>query len=283
VEAGALVDETYNLSRSVFRFGAPGGRLLTMNNTQDLVVYYADFPTNFTGSLYNVSKTNDAGSITFVDASGDFSGESFEQDPYGRVNWGLVPKSLSINVLLEGLYNPVTHKMNKARNGNVEQYPGDVADKITVELRSASNYSTLIYSIPNIDLSTNGQATTTVPGTYSGMYYITIRHRNHVTTTTSTPVSFSGTPVNYSFNNPSQAFGGNLKLLPTGAYGIYAGNVNIDNKVDNSDLYCIRTDAAAFASGYLTNDVNGDGIVDVLDLIMTDNNVAAFIMVKTPE
>ncbi|MFZ4547418.1 MAG: hypothetical protein ACOYN4_08285, partial [Bacteroidales bacterium] len=284
IKSGAIIDESYNISNCIFRNGAAGGRLLTINNSQDLVVENAVFTSNSTGCVYNVSKTNNIGSIRFVDATGDFSGDLFEEDAFGRVIWGWPSKSLTLQVVLEGLYNPVTSTLNKARNATGDEYPGDVADKIDIELHSASSYPTVIYSATNVDLSTNGTASiTTIPGTLSGSYYIAVKHRNSIETVSANPVSFSGMNTNFNFTeNIGQAFNNNLKLLSPGVYGIYAGNVNADGQVDNLDINLIQSSASTFSLGYLLTDVNGDGIVDALDLIMTDNNAANFIMVRTP-
>jgi hypothetical protein len=79
-----------------------------------------------------------------------------------------------------------------------------------------------------------------------------------------------------------QAYGNNLKLLATGIYGLYAGDVNADGLINAADVNLISASATSFGLGYLTNDLNGDGIVDALDLIVADNNAANFRMKITP-
>jgi hypothetical protein len=37
-----------------------------------------------------------------------------------------------------------------------------------------------------------------------------------------------------------------------------------------------------FSTGYVPNDLNGDGVVDALDLIMVENNALNFISVILP-
>jgi hypothetical protein len=49
-----------------------------------------------------------------------------------------------------------------------------------------------------------------------------------------------------------------------------------------ADLNIVKSQAQVFAKGYLAEDVNGDGTVDALDLIQTDNNAAAAVSVKRP-
>jgi len=42
-------------------------------------------------------------------------------------------------------------------------------------------------------------------------------------------------------------------------------------------LDVIYNASSTFTSGYLPEDANGDGIVDAMDLIMTDNNASNFV------
>uniref|UniRef100_UPI00345E65C1 dockerin type I domain-containing protein n=1 Tax=Lentimicrobium sp. TaxID=2034841 RepID=UPI00345E65C1 len=129
---------------------------------------------------------------------------------------------------------------------------------------------------------TNGQAVITVPGAFSGSYYITIRHRNSLATTTAAPVSFSASNVALNLDHPSKAFGGNLLMMIDGKYVIYGGDVNQDGSVDTADMTPVDNDASAFVTGYLATDVNGDGTVDTGDMTIIDNNAAAFVSSITP-
>ena len=193
--------------------------------------------------------------------------------------WPSAVKNLMLTLYLEGLFNGTN--MNKARNAGAEQYADDIADKITIELHNASNYSSIVYSVPDVALSTSGQVNLNVPGSNYGSYYLTVKHRNSIETTTAAPVSFAGGSINYSFDRPSKAFGDNLKPI-NGKYCIYAGDVNQDGTVDEADLNSIDAAATDYYSGFLSTDVNGDGVVDALDLILTDNNAAAFVATKKP-
>ena len=54
---GSIVYQTGQLGNCIFQNGITGGNLLTIDNTQDLTVNDAIFPTNTWGSTYNVFKT----------------------------------------------------------------------------------------------------------------------------------------------------------------------------------------------------------------------------------
>ena len=193
--------------------------------------------------------------------------------------WPDTFKNLVLTLYLEGLFR--SGSMAKAQNASGDEFLGDVADKITVELHNAGAYSTIVYSATDIALSTTGQANISIPGRNYGSYYVTVKHRNSLETTTAVSVSFANGTIEYSFDVPSKAFGNNLKFVNE-SYCIYAGDVNGDGIINAADINSLYSAAAEFSTGYITNDVNGDGIVDAMDLILTDNNAANFIAVQKP-
>jgi len=97
VKYGALVDATHSFHYCTFRNGYSNQKLMTIGNIQTFTVYGANFPTSITTSLYNVYKNQDLGIVTFVNATGAFSGQAFESDPYNRINWTYNYCDLSIN------------------------------------------------------------------------------------------------------------------------------------------------------------------------------------------
>ena len=190
-------------------------------------------------------------------------------------------KTLNLTAFLESLYN-VNGTMRKAQNAGGDQYPGTTADQITVEFHNSLNYSDIVYTEPFVNLSTTGEAVVEFPANLGGSYYITIRHRNSLETTSKQPVSFAGSLIIYSFDGPVQAYGNNMLLLTDGHCVIFGGDVNQDGAVDTADMTPVDNDAASFGTGYLTTDVNGDGTVDTGDMTIIDNNAAVFVSSITP-
>jgi hypothetical protein len=141
-----------------------------------------------------------------------------------------------------------------------------------------------MFTVNNVNLNTSGASTSTIPGLYNGSYYVTVRHRNSIETTTAAPVSFAGATISYAFDLPAKAFGSNLLLMagPGTYYAIYGGDVNQDGSVDTGDSTPVDNDSAAFVTGYVATDVNGDGSVDTGDATIIDNNGAAFVTSVTP-
>jgi hypothetical protein len=185
------------------------------------------------------------------------------------------------NLFLESLYNG-GGTMRQAYDGATPKWPNGVADHIKVELHSAANYGNIIYSQPDVPLSTNGAASLIIPGNYKDSYYITIRHRNSIETTTATAISFAGTNVAQSFGTPADVFGGNLKPTVDLWYVIFAGDVDQDGGVGIYDMGRVENASNSFASGYLAEDVDGDGSVGIYDMGFIENNSNAFVGTTLP-
>lgn len=203
-------------------------------------------------------------------------------DPYAygetedyNVNIVGTGKTLNLTVYLEGLYAG-SGTMNQANNESGPEFDPGIADQITIELHNAGNYGIIEFAAPNVYLSTSGSAQVLIPSALSGSYYITIKHRNSIETTSASAISFAGSTITYSFNLPAKAYGDNLRLSTDGYGLIYGGDANQENAVDTGDMTIVDNGAAAFSTGYIATDINGDGSVDTGDMTIVDNNASAF-------
>ena len=181
-------------------------------------------------------------------------------------------KSLSLtSVFPQGLYAG-GGILNQAFDESGPHWPAGVADHITVELHDGTNYGTLIYTATNVELSTTGTATLTIPVAYSGSYYITILQSSSIMTVSATAVSFAGSTITQSFGTPADVYGGNILQMGDMGYAIYGGDVNQDMIIDGGDMSIIENDTNSAASGYLPDDCNGDGVIDGSDMSIVENN-----------
>jgi hypothetical protein len=190
-------------------------------------------------------------------------------------------KLLQLNLVLEGLYEG-NGTMHPALDEGGYHWGTGIADVLAVDLHEGNNYSTVVYTVNNAQLSTDGNTSIVVPTSYNGSYYIEIKNRNHITTVSSSPVSFDSSIIYYSLGNPSKAYGGNLYYSNDGQWLIFAGDENQDNIVDGTDLSDIENLAAIASGGYLPQDINGDGVVDGSDLSITGNNADLAIGAAVP-
>lgn len=201
---------------------------------------------------------------------------------FGTFTGGPGSKTLNLKLFLEGLYAS-GGLMNVAQGSAGNQFPGSTVDQLTVELHDPVTYANLIYSVPQVNLNTNGSVTLNIPANYSGSYYVTVKQRNSIGAVTASPIAFNSSSINYDFTTAStRAFGSNLKNLGQGVFGIYGGDTNQDTIIDLSDLILVGNQAAVAGSGYIPEDVNGDGLVDLTDLIIIGNNASQAIGVVTP-
>ena len=190
-------------------------------------------------------------------------------------------RNLNLALLLEGIFNGAT--LNKVQNASGNQFSGNIADQITVELRNSTAPYAMAGGPYVLDLKTDGTASVTIPGTLNGSYYLVIKHRNSIETWSGVPVSLSGAFASFDFTIAAgQAYGNNLKFV-SDKYVIYSGDVNQDGIVNESDAQLTGDAAANFDAGYISSDINGDGLIDASDLIVIDNNASTFVNRSLPD
>lgn len=102
------------ISYCQFRYGHPGGSLLTINTHNNLGFLDVVFPSNTWGSAYNVYKMNNLGYVNFANATGLFAGEDHECDSYGRVFWSQ-PTYVSDLRILDAWWDEPTAELGETR------------------------------------------------------------------------------------------------------------------------------------------------------------------------
>lgn len=183
------------------------------------------------------------------------------------------PSTLDIKVFPEGFYNTSGETLNSS-------------DSITVELHSnVSPYELLETAVDVIDSVTfSGTFTFNQQG---GTYYIAARHRNSIETWSRNggETFIPGSAMNYNFTDAlNKALGDNMKQVDAAPvrFAIFSGDVNQDGIVDLTDNQLIDNDANNFLSGYVTTDLTGDNFVDINDGAIADNNGYNFVNVIRP-
>ena len=271
-----------------FTFNATGGKLYISWNIDPAAIAGITIPDNET--LFDMQFSFIAGSSELIFDQPLCAVSKFDYSAVnvtytdGSVQGGI---ELQLKVILEGLYNTGTGQMNKAKDyiGGVfvDKFDGTIADQITVELHNQATYATIVHTEAIVNLNTNGTAIITIPSGFSGSYYITVKHRNHVETVSANPVSFADLHIAYDFTTAAnKAYNSNMKLLQTGIYGFFAGDVNQDGDVNLLDLTTVNSAALTILNGYAVTDINGNGNVNLIDVSSTNSNVLNIISKKTP-
>lgn len=157
-------------------------------------------------------------------------------------------------------------------------------DTVTLYLRNITSPYSKVDSTKAIMDSTTFNSTAVFRIAKQGTYYIQVTHRNSIETwSRSGGIQYTaGIDMNYDFTaSASQAYGNNL--IQSGVkYCIYSGDVNQNGIVDVQDLSMADNDSFNFASGYLPTDVNGDKITDVSDITIIENNAVNFVSKIVP-
>jgi hypothetical protein len=196
-----------------------------------------------------------------------------------------LPKSLVIHAFIEGLYlgnglikkvvdvDPVTYTY-------YEVFGGDTADLVTLELWTTSGMN--VYS-EFAALTSTGVINAEIDPFLNGNYYIYIKHRNSIAVSSAAPVSFAAGIISYNFTtSASSAFFDNQKYLETGVFGLFAGDVDQDGSVGAIDLIVVDNASRNFVEGFNSSDINGDGETGAIDLIIVDNNSRNFVFEFLP-
>jgi hypothetical protein len=299
INSGGIVNPSMAFNHCEFRQGMAEGTLLTIDNDQVLAVTDAIFPDNTWGSGYNVTKYLNVGTVNFSDYSGDFSGESYDYDPNNRINWAVAGFNLSLKVYLEGPYNgsnmntnltslsdfPLVQPFNMppwnySGTESVVSVPANVVDWILVELRDAANAASATSAtriarqagflkndgtIVGMDGISNLQYTNSI----TQQLFVVVWYKNHLGIMSASGLPNSGGTYSWDFTtSSSQAYGGTSaqKSLAGGKWGMFSGDGNTDDVINNNDKTLIWSPYAG-RKGYLNADFNRDGQVNNKDKI----------------
>ena len=198
---------------------------------------------------------------------------------------GLTP--FQIKVFLQGFYQgDGLMRCAKDHDGTdvFYRFANPIAERITIELHTPGQYGEegFTFAITDVNLLNNGWAVADLPS--EGIYYITIKTRNHLETVSSDPIDFALSPREYNFTDAAgKAFGSNQLQLEPGVFGIYAGDIDNNLLVNILDLNPVIENVRNNITGYVEEDVNGDGLLNILDINLIIGNIRADVNAVTPE
>lgn len=242
------------------------------------VVNSEDVTLNATASYANAN-AGIAKTITVSYSLSGYNVGSYTAPADYVVATGEIYKRLTINVLLEGLWNG--SMMNQCKDENsLPIYGNDIADLITIELHNPTKYSVIDNTLTALELHQAGKVTSAgmdgiaLPGDLTGTYRITIKSRNHLETTSAALVSFTGNSISYDFTDAvEKSYASDPSFTPTkkkdGKWMLYAGDSKSGSypEINFDDLYdgFNNRSGAVPNYGYSIQDFDGDGAVELDD------------------
>ncbi len=275
------VNNTTAVSSGTFTFSAVStAHTISVTYTSSSVTYYADRDGDGFGDAATplVSCT---GAPTFSGHLAVLNNTDCNDLVFSATN--TCTTTVNLKAYIEGYYDSSVHKMRAvSANEGVGSSTTNV-DMITVELRSTAG---ALVNTTTTMLHTDGTASAVFSVTPNGSYYLVVKSRNAIETWSSAAQTFSGATLTYDFTTAlSKAFGQNMKLLETGVYGFYSGDLNHDGYVDIFDYPLYDTanqSGGAYDGTYVATDINGDGYVDIFDFPIYDSNNQQNVQAVTP-
>jgi hypothetical protein len=152
---------------------------------------------------------------------------------------------------------------NYSGTESVTSIPSGVTDWVLVEFRTGVANSTIIarkacfIKSNGMIVSLDGTSLPTITGINSGNYYIVIRHRNHLAIMSASPASLNAASVLYDFTtSQTQAYGGGMKNVSTGVWGMFGADGDANNSLQSSDYTLWRINSGS--NGYISSDYDLD-------------------------
>lgn len=210
---------------------------------------------------------------------------------------GTIYKRLGVLAYLEGFCQEEVWLMKQCQTYDEDEDRminkfGTLTDKIGIELRSASNYNDIVWAQYDLYIEQDGWfrwnqdiSDIGIDPDLNGAYYLTIVHRNSLSVSTKSPLSFEQDMVIFDFSTKIDDVYATDPTLPPMKYDnkhqrwmLYTGNsfdegLGYDeiNIADVYDIFNNRTQVVGYKD-YANQDLNGDGEIDDTDVYEAFNN-----------
>jgi hypothetical protein len=162
----------------------------------------------------------------------------------------------------------------------LQQGAGEIVDWVMVELRDANDSTVVVATRSGLlradgwIADTDGSSPLRFFGTPMGVYYVVIRHRNHLGIMSEAPIYLGSAPFPIDFAGPNQdTYGMDAQKVQDGRRMLWSGDVNHDgvikytgggNNANDRDPILSQIGGVVptnEAFGYKAEDLNLDGVV----------------------
>jgi subtilisin-like proprotein convertase family protein len=193
---------------------------------------------------------------------------------------------INLKVFIEGYYIG-----NGLMNAVVDPFNLPLlCDTMILELRHTSFPYATVHSLKHT-INTSGTGRFTLPPSAIGnSYYVVVKHRNAIETWSANPL-FITDNLNLDFTNAiNKAYGNNLRDLHDGNFAMWSGDISDvsygvgyqDQVIEGQDYSDMENALLLISTGYVYEDITGDGVVEGLDYSIMENNVYYLIMAMHP-
>ena len=171
-------------------------------------------------------------------------------------------------IFIQGYYNGGGMMTPKLFNSGVSN-DFLVVDTISIKLLDSVNNTCAEIASSLAVLPTNGICTVTFSNIPDGSYYILVSHCNALSARSTNKVAFvNGLVTTCDFSSTPFQARDPLILVDPGVYALYSGDINQDCVIDSVDINIVYIDVQNGEFGDLCTDLNGDGAVDLNDIIL---------------
>ncbi|MBK8552095.1 MAG: exo-alpha-sialidase [Ignavibacteria bacterium] len=160
----------------------------------------------------------------------------------------------------------------------------NIRDSAVFYLRNINAPYAIVDSGKSVVDSISASGTITFANAQTGTYYVVVTGRNILETWSKAggEAYTRGTPFSYNFTTAANKAYGNNLILVGARYCIYSGDVIQNYVIDLNDILQINNAAGAFVTGFNVNDLTGNRIVDLSDVLIAFNNSSNFVIRKSP-
>ena len=275
-----VTDSKNNIARDTISLEVACGTTSTTYSTTNVSVCSYSFPYNWNGNDYNTVGTYNQILIN-----------SLGCDSIATLNISLASCqaiSFTVKTFIEGYHNSSNAQMNPMLYNLNQIADSSIVDIVNIKIWHPDDLSESIPTFStNAQINKNGLVNIFLPSSLSGgFYYISINHKNSIEIWSANTVKLLG-GSSYDFSNSlSKAYSNGInppmKLLSSGKYALFSGDIDQDGTINSNDLQQIENNSKSLQFGYLKNDVNGDGVIDIFDMQMVENNKILFINKARP-